>query len=235
MLTATEISPMKLVHGPSTIRVEQRVFAASEEGVQSSTPRKKMFSVKQEIQPAPSPQAPSAGILTHFEKPERSIRAHNTHASSVDTPALPSEQISHKWNDENKGARTASPPVGLQLLEETVSPKTIMKNPLVTRTQPAQEDPIENEVRSQRAPFPLKGDLDSANVLQPVLPLSHLAGRGQLEDAQKHEPQNVVEVHIGRVEVRAMATPATQQSKPRSAAVMTLDEYLKRRKAGERS
>jgi hypothetical protein len=39
----------------------------------------------------------------------------------------------------------------------------------------------------------------------------------------------VVQVTIGRVEVRAMAPPVRQQKNPKPPSAMSLDDYLKRR------
>lgn len=71
-------------------------------------------------------------------------------------------------------------------------------------------------------------------VLQPVLPHPLPVSAPLPKSPREPEPQPIVEIHIGRVEVRATPAPQNPPAKPRSPSVMTLDEYLQRRRAGDR-
>jgi len=57
---------------------------------------------------------------------------------------------------------------------------------------------------------------------------------GQVDRSVEDEPPAAptIQVTIGRVEVRAETTPATSAPRSRSAPVMTLEDYLQRRKTG---
>jgi hypothetical protein len=136
-------------------------------------------------------------------------------------------------DQRNENPPAKSLPADTQTDERLIIPEKTISNSIQTRITPAKED---SAIDSDRAPLamPLSRKPDQATRLQPVLPASQETGRHPLEYGENQEPQQVIEIHIGRVEVRALAAPAPQPAKPRPTTVMTLDEYLQRRKAGDR-
>ena len=92
----------------------------------------------------------------------------------------------------------------------------------------------EKETQPTSALFPAKPGPKTVQILQPVLPLSYPVKTQTSQPPQAPEQPQVVEIHIGRIEVRATPAFNNPPAKPRSASIMTLDEYLQRRRAGER-
>jgi hypothetical protein len=74
----------------------------------------------------------------------------------------------------------------------------------------------------------LKPETKPASVLQPVPAESPAWQVRPSEDAQAPVPQQVVEIHIGRVEVRA-ALPSMPPKRTAQKATMSLEEYLRKR------
>jgi len=66
---------------------------------------------------------------------------------------------------------------------------------------------------------------------QPVAATSRRA-TAQLEHAR--QPERIVEIHIGRVEVRAMPPPPSPKPTRPTSPLMSLDEYLRKRNGGQR-
>ena len=93
---------------------------------------------------------------------------------------------------------------------------------------------VEREMHLTSEPIPARPGPKTVQILQPVLPVSYPVKTESSRTHQEPEPQQVVEVHIGRIEVRATPASNNPPAKPRSTSIMTLDEYLQRRKAGDR-
>ena len=84
--------------------------------------------------------------------------------------------------------------------------------------------PIEQPASTKKGPAPL--------VLQPVLAAPRPASVQPFEQKEDQAPQQVVEIHIGRIEVRA-APPSAPKRASQKPATMSLEEYLRSR-PGER-
>jgi hypothetical protein len=228
--TATEIPQSKLLDSPSTIRVEHTVSPMLGEADHGIPAQDELPSAKRETQPSAIPQPQVKKLVKRFGEPEeRIIPDHGQDHSFVDPPSVIQENPFHLPEEGNKTLRAESVPAHVQTEEESVLPKHPIKSSIEISIRPTEEDYVAEDESSTVGYFPLKTNLNSATQLQPILPVSRPVGQNK-----KREPQNVVEIHIGRVEVRAIAAPAAQPSKPRAAAIMTLDEYLQRRKAGDR-
>ena len=126
-------------------------------------------------------------------------------------------------------SRSEPLPVQVQKAPELVFPQEQIKTVLETIIKPVKEDSFvpENVVTAHKEPP--KTQTDPTTALRPLILAPRLTERPRLESPQQQEQPRVVEIHIGRIEVRAMTTPVTPPTKPRSTSVMTLDEYLQRR------
>jgi len=233
-LSTTEVPQSQLRSSPSTIRVEHRPSDMLNDGNQSTISQEEVVPTKQETRPSISQQIRFAKPVTPVEELKEAILPDDAHEAAVSTPSLIKENPPQALVERNKTLRTESLSVPVQTDEEMVLPKKIAKNSLETRIRPVKEDFfVKNVVSSNREPLPLKAKSNQATILQPILPASRRARRQQFEMSNQEEQQRIVEIHIGRIEVRATPAPVNQHSKPRPATIMTLDEYLQRRNAGD--
>jgi hypothetical protein len=146
-------------------------------------------------------------------------------------PVLPRETHSI----DNGARQSESSLVRLQKEEQEAHTGVIANNPSKIITKLIREDrPVERVSPPSADPMPTKPEREPVKILQPILPVSHPLGTQPSKSTREPEPQQVVEIHIGRIEVRATPAPNNPPAKPRSASIMTLDEYLQRRRAGDR-
>jgi hypothetical protein len=234
-LSTTEVPQSQLRSKLSTISVEHRPFAILNDGNQSNLFQEDALPTKQETRLSISQQIQFAKPVTPVEELKEAILPDDAHEATVSTPSLIKENPPQALVERNKTLRTESLSVPVQTDEEMDLPKKIAKNSLETRIRPVKEDFfVKNVVSPNREPLPLKAKSNQATILQPILPASRTTRRQQFEMSNQEEQQRVVEIHIGRIEVRATPAPVNQQAKPRSTSIMTLDEYLQRRNAGDR-
>lgn len=231
--SATDILQTELPISPSTIMVEPRLPPKLNENNQSVASQEEVLPSTQEIGQITSPQIQVVKPVSLFEEPQQTVLPGDAHESSVNREHLTQENHSFPLNKDDKPPRAKSLFLRVQMAEEIPLPTKMIKNSLETRMRPLKEDPfVEETVRPNKEAFPVKIRLKPAAVPQPILTASHPAGLQQFEKPQ--EEQRIVEIHIGRIEVRATPAPVNQHSKPRPATIMTLDEYLQRRNAGDR-
>jgi len=112
--------------------------------------------------------------------------------------------------------------VGSSRKPPQTKPVTIFASPLV-KTEIHQNE-------SHPAPVEIK----PKSVLQPIPISSRLPKTNQLEQPQMNESEQAVEIHIGRIEVRAMPAPTPRRRQTPKARVMSLDDYLKSRSGDRR-
>jgi hypothetical protein len=73
-----------------------------------------------------------------------------------------------------------------------------------------------------------------STILQPVLTASRPEGNQHLEQPEGQDTQRVVEIHIGRIEVRAVPSAAPNKQPQRPAVPVSLEDYLRSR-SGKKS
>lgn len=126
------------------------------------------------------------------------------------------------------------------------SPGQFEKRPLPlekTRSSLQTENEIQPTARDYSVDGPAGRDLESfstrvevkpAIVMQPA-PIKARAEVMQRSELPKdQESQRVVEIHIGRIEVRAAPPISSPKRNTSAAPVMSLDEYLHQRRGGDR-
>lgn len=225
--------PQNMLHSSSsTIMVERKMPDIVSNGNQSTVFQKAVPPPGQETGRIAGQQIQASESRSHLEKPLRTIFRDDGHKSSADAKPLIKEDFSFKLDKQTPRAESVSPQV--RVAEEVSLPTKPEKNAPELGTRSPKADPVaEIEVRPLRASSPISSASQSMTTIRPILPEVYPARRRQLDPPQVQA--RVVEIHIGRVEVRATPAPAVHpKTKPRSAPIMTLDEYLQQRKAGER-
>jgi hypothetical protein len=93
--------------------------------------------------------------------------------------------------------------------------------------QPAREAPRERVTNDERPLLVAQGPLPVQALASPAR--TALTHREAARTGEHEESTPVVEVTIGRVDVRAVTPPAPQRQEPAKPRCMSLDEYLSRR------
>jgi hypothetical protein len=145
---------------------------------------------------------------------------------------LPATEDHHSFapRDHEKLSPVDPTSVGTQKAETTPFPtKRMIDSPQVA-IRPLQEDSVfEDAPRSIVELVSLKGTSKPAAVLQPVPTASRPGRIQQFEQTQPEVLQRVVEIHIGRIEVRAASPAAPLKRASQKAATMSLEDYLRSR------
>ena len=121
-----------------------------------------------------------------------------------------------------------------QPLHEQPSRSTEAARGQLQPSPPARSEP-EGAARPAGQPLPDRSQRRSASSIRPALPPTPpLPSRSERADAAP----SIVQVSIGRIEVRltpsANAAPDRQKSAPTRTGVMTLEDYLRQRNGGQR-
>lgn len=142
----------------------------------------------------------------------------------------PSHENHFSSSDESeKGLRTESNLSRVQAVGENPLPAKLTARPFETKTAPLKEkDTIVDKVPSQIEPLQIRASLKPITSSSAIPTDSYPMGR------KESTSPPAVEIHIGRVEVRAVpaapkAKPASQPNPPR----LSLDDYLRSR-SGEK-
>lgn len=118
----------------------------------------------------------------------------------------------------------------LDIKAPSESPFVIEPAANVAQTDRMKEHNIENRVRQRETHQ--RGSLQTPNWLTEMQ--SAINSRLREMNSQ-HKPEPIVNVTIGRVEVRAVQTDSIKQSKPQNkpSGIMSLDDYLEQRNKGQ--
>ncbi len=117
-------------------------------------------------------------------------------------------------------------------------PRQIEKSPLPLQTDndvqpPEGEHLLDTPPKIHSRSFPDGAEGMPRTVIHPSVVPFYAETTRQVKHLVEHEQPRVVEIHIGRIEVRAVPpAPAPKRNAP--APVMSLDEYLQRRRGGGR-
>lgn len=90
---------------------------------------------------------------------------------------------------------------------------------------------VQEDVSTNKVPVPPNRGSKPVTMIRPV-PTPSLSASPQALDARDERPQ-IVEVHIGRIEVRATPTPSVKRPSQKTTT-MSLDEYLRSRPGEKR-
>jgi hypothetical protein len=120
-----------------------------------------------------------------------------------------------------------TPKMGLFLLQT----EHVQESPQASLPTSAHKDisVLESSEGSRMEPIPEKKESKPVAVLQPV-PMRH--GAASIQPAAQtasQAPQRVVEIHIGRIEVRATPPSTPVKRGSQKATTMSLEEYLRSR------
>jgi hypothetical protein len=189
-----------------------------------STPREpsRIFSRKRDGKPSPEPDPPVqprtfpwAAPTLREDKPSNSTRRR----SDVIKSPLPDV--------------IASPPHEVSAREETgPSQPSVASKPAVVREPREHELPTRSEVQAILPMIRPERELPARSGVQPVVSkIRSLPPIAPLPPASA-TVLPAINVTIGRVEVRAVPPPAQQRRKPKAAAVLSLEEYLRQRASG---
>lgn len=159
-----------------------------------------------------------------LEEPQQTIIPVSAREISLKSKSRSLESHSIASNENEELLEGGFHPMGLEAGEENMSPSKRVEKYLEPRIENVKkENTLADEVVHLK-----NGSVHINAKLKPVATAQHSpTERQKVERVQ--ERLQVVEVHIGRIEVRAM--PATTQTKRPSqpAGIMTLDEYLRSR------
>ena len=171
--------------------------------------------------------------VSSYEDPQRTI----FYRDPEDTFArqnLPShENHSHESHTREKGPRTETNPIRVQAAGENPLPAMLIAQPFETKSShPKEKGTVMGKVPSVTESFQIRASLKPITSLSAIPADSQPTGREETSSPQTQPP--VVEIHIGRVEIRAVppapkAKPALQPNTPR----LSLDDYLRFR-SGEK-
>jgi hypothetical protein len=154
--------------------------------------------------------------------PDAAEQSRNEAASEASRKLEPASRQSPAQEQPAAERSAKSTPV-LPVASSSAVPREEVQPPLPRQTRPRREAQTEDiEPRPARKPpiIPLPPD-----------PLSNAPARERI--SSNSEP-HTIRVTIGRVEVKAVVQPPPQKSAPPVKRELSLDDYLKQRKAGER-
>jgi hypothetical protein len=184
----------------------------------------------------PSPRLPgritkTVQSMSHPREPQ-TLRAilprPESQAAQKELPAIEERRSTPKERGKTSPAEPLS--VNAQKAEATPLPTKRMDDSFKATINPPKEDSISaDSARPMPEPASVKTGPKPAAVLQPIPTASHSARIQQSEQASEREPQRVVEIHIGRIEVRAAPPTTPLKRAAQKAATMSLDEYLRSR------
>lgn len=215
-----------LPSGPSTITPDYRPSSILESDHLSPDPKQMTQNVSKETEQSRGGQIRAVRSLPSLAEPRQMIFAPDVHESFVETKLLTDENHSSTSEETDKALFVESRPAQAQAAEENFPPTEIIKNPVEIHVRPITEDSfVEEEVRSNKPSFSLKTEARPATALQSLPTSSRRARMPELEQPQ--ERKQVVEIHIGRIEVRAVAPSTPVKSRSQPTGIMSLEDYLR--------
>ena len=156
---------------------------------------------------------------------------------SADAVQQQIQKVLHRLQEERQESGESGEPSGhLRQRENGMPPAFAFDRPEQPVMRSSQAvDPISTEDGKEPRTQPLQPEIQQAGLIQPLLGLvtamqAELSSRWQMSTPQA-ETEPVVNVTIGRVEVRAVQTKSTSKPETRQkpSGVMSLHEYLKQR------
>jgi hypothetical protein len=185
---------------------------------------------RQSIDPSIQPMK----TVPHTEKPQRTILPRNENEILSETkPKMKMDNNSREEEHESNLHTGISPKT--KLVSENQNHVGSAKETLQAKSITVlASSHIETEPHRDIEPHPVPIELKPKSVLQPISVSSHLPKTYQLEQTQRNESERTVEIHIGRIEVRAMPAPAPIKRQTPQASAMSLEEYLKSRSGDRR-
>ncbi len=169
------------------------------------------------------------------EKPDSAQLIQPLHQSARDDDRARGERMTGQQNDMPQSAQNHLVPI---IVREIAQPAPSSNNSLpVARLRDTDESP-----RGSRLPAPLehasetpaRSSRPQPNVLvQPrITPLTESRVLAYDESNSAREAEPVINVTIGRIEVRATHAPAANRRQNASAPLMSLNDYLRQRAGG---
>lgn len=215
---------------PAITPVESRHPSEQTAQTQATEPQQEL------IQPVPRATPSPRGIIqpiqftSRLEEPQRTIMPRSpVPPTRRDAPAI---EDPHSLTPQERGKISSDEPVPVEAQKLEMIPLEPKRHndPLSVVIRPLKEDSLlEDSAHPGVEPLPAKTGPEPLTVLQPVPAASRPARTQPLEPAHPPAPQRVVEIHIGRIEVRATPPPAPLKRAPQKAATMSLEEYLRSR------
>jgi hypothetical protein len=176
--------------------------------------------VIQPVQPttqAPDQIAQTVPFLSHLKEPQRTIIPGQEELPPTEA------QRSFAPMEHEKLPPAERPSV------RTISTRRSIDAPQITIGASRENSVFEDSVRSIVELVSLERGSKLRAVLQPVPTASRPARLEQIEQTRVPEPERVVEIHIGRIEVRATQSPTPLKRASQKAATMSLEDYLRSR------
>jgi hypothetical protein len=92
---------------------------------------------------------------------------------------------------------------------------------------------VEETIRPRLEALPKSASSKQSAVLQPILTASQTVETQQLEPSKEQDTQRIVEIHIGRIEVRVVSASSSKKQPSPTAKVLSLEDYLRSRSGGK--
>jgi hypothetical protein len=219
--------------GSSTITPDYRPSSILESENLSPDPKPMTLNMRQETEQSRGGEIQAVKTFPSLAEPRQMTIASDVHESLVETKLLADETHSSTSEESGKALFVESRPARTQAAEENFPTTEMLKNRVEIHVRPITEDSfIEEEVRSNKTSLSLKTEASPITVLQSLPTSSRRARMPELEQPQ--ERQAVVEIHIGRIEVRAVppSTPVKGRSQP--TGIMSLEDYLRSQSGDKR-
>jgi hypothetical protein len=179
--------------------------------------------------------AQTISLISHVEEPQRTILPHPQGRPTRKELPTTEDYGSLPAKERRKISSTDPLSVDAPKLEMMPTPTTGIKDPIPAVITPLKEAPVlEASTRSIVEPVSSKADSKPAAVLQPIPTVARPARMQPLEQTRAQTPERVVEIYIGRIEVRATPPSAPLKRTPQKATIMSLEEYLRSRPDGKR-
>jgi len=189
-------------------------------------------SSQQRTQQATNPSIQPMKTVPHTEKPQRTILSRNEILSET-KPKMKMDNNSREEEHESNLHTGISPRT--KPISENQNLAGSARDPLQAKSITVLASSlIETEPHQDIEPHLAHVELKPKSVLQPIPVSSHLPKTYQLEQTQRNESERTIEIHIGRIEVRAAPPSPQAKRKMSQAPVMSLDEYLKSRSGDRR-
>lgn len=172
----------------------------------------------------------------HANKSAMATGKHHTRAALANTMTGPSHDNTHEMTSRHLPHKA---------VEATPSPSSLRQSPFARHEEDATKS-NEQTIRQSAEEFhlmPLQAPNPTTSLSAPFsslrkemdtpLPASLSAGGQYRHQATAPEPP-MIQVTIGRIEIRATASPKPSRKTPIRSPSMSLEEYLKQRNGGQR-
>lgn len=225
----TESLQKELPAGYATIASELRPWQATDP---SLGPRQMPPSAPEEIGKSSSQRIRAGRPIPFPEDPQDTIFPRDGHEVWSKSNGLSRENRPLNSDQSASPINADSLPLLGQKADEKNLPIEVTSSPLQTRIGLTKEASLEETARHAHIAPTLKGELKSVMMQPSILTPSRLSAAERFEQSQEH--QQVIEVHIGRIEVRAVLPVTKTRERSQLPALMSLEDYLRSRSGEKR-